>query len=243
MINFKGIVFSKNKYNSFVTIRQKMGYRGLILQRRVCHQKLKFPQITIKDELNILKQLMPNEPQHSLILGSIINPNSKHGYGDIFLKEFFNIVVNDENYVYGNNERWIVTIEKNRFDIGIRNKNNTKIIIIENKSNWAIDQKNQLYRYWFDGIYKPQYRLSKYNIPHMAKIIYLSPSFEKQYDIQSISRPIKFDKNLPSTVPENIIKIVYYQEEISKWLDKCMELVKNTSSMYFYISNYKDFWR
>jgi hypothetical protein len=240
MLNFKSIQFSNRKYGPFVIAEPKICYSGFIYKKNF--RKIKFPWIIIKDGLNILKQLNPSETQHSQILGSILNPNSKHGYGDIFLKEFFGIVVDDDNFSYNSEEKWFVTVEKDRFDIAVRNKNNTKIIIIENKSNWAEDQPNQLYRYWFNGIYRQQYRFAKYGLPHLAKIIYLSPSFEKIYDNQSITRPEKTDKNFMPVVPENIIKVVYFQEEIVLWLDKCMELVENTPCMYFYIKQYRDFW-
>jgi hypothetical protein len=242
MTNFKGIKFSENKYGPFITVKPRILYSGFIPKRNIIGNLI-FPKIIFKGGLNIIRQLNPNEPQHSLILGSILNPNSKHGYGDVFLKEFFNIVINDNDFIYDTNEKWFVTIEKYRFDIGIRNKNNTKIIIIENKSNWAEDQPNQLYRYWLNGIYKQQYRLVKLKIQHWAKIIYLSPSYEKGYSNQSVTRPPKEDKNYPSVVPENIIKTVYYREEVFSWLNKCMELVENTSDMYFYLKQYQDFWR
>jgi hypothetical protein len=212
------------------TRRQKMANSGL-----------NFPKLFNKGNLNILKQLQPSEVQHSLILGTLLNPNGKHGYGDLFLEEFFNIVIDDNNFAY-RNEKWLVTVEKGRFDISIRNKNNTKIIIIENKSNWAEDQPNQLYRYWLRGIYHPQYRLNKHGKPCFSKIIYLSPSFEKQYREQSISRPENSD--LPEEkVPEGIIKTVFYREEILNWLEKCLTLVEKSDDVYCYIKQYKDYWR
>jgi hypothetical protein len=246
MINFKGIKFSQNQYGPFITVKPDILYRGFV--PRSCKiEKLRFPKIIAKDGLNIIRQLNPSEPQHSLILGSILNPYSQHGYGDIFLREFFNIIINDKDFIYDTNDKWFVAVEKERFDISIRNSNNTKIIIIENKSNWAEDQPNQLYRYWLNGIYKPQYRLDKLKIPHCAKIIYLSPSYEKKYSRQSITRPPETDEKYPPLVPEDIIKTVYYREEMLTWLNKCMEkckeLVENTSSMYFYIKQYEEYWR
>jgi hypothetical protein len=171
-------------------------------------------------------------------LGFILNPHEKHGKGDIFLKEFFNIVIADDNFTYIETEKWYVRVEKGRFDISIGNSNNTKIIIIENKSNWAEDQPNQLYRYWLRGIYQPQYRLKKQGIPVFSKIIYLSPSYKKQYTNQSIISPDLSDK-----VPDGLIKTVFFHEEILRWLEKCMSKVDKTEDMYFYIKQYADYWR
>jgi hypothetical protein len=241
MINFKGIQFDRGTYGPYITIKSKVYYHGILTQDNY-YRNLYFPKIIIRNGLNVLKQLEPSEPQHSLILGSIINPSSEHGYGDVFLKEFFDIVINDKNFNCDGNEKWFVNIERERFDISIRNNNKTKIIIMENKSNGAVDQQNQLYRYWIDGIYKPQFRFSRYNIPHWAKILYLSPSFKKGYSEQTITRPLNWDKNLPQSIPKSIIKTVYFREELSNWLKKCLELVENTSDMYFYLKQYKDFW-
>ena len=180
------------------------------------------------------------ELQHSLVLSSILNPNGL--YGDIFLKEFIEIVIADGNFIYKNNEKWFINIEKERFDISIRKRDGSKIIIMENKSNCAEDQPNQLYRYWLKGIYQAQYRLKKRGIPVYSKIIYLSPSYEKQYTEQSITRPITSDINLPGKVQDGLIKTVFFKEEILKWLEKCMSLI-DKSDMYFYIKQYADYWR
>jgi hypothetical protein len=228
-IPFKEISFSKRN-----------DYRGHIYKK---NNKLDFKFHRIVNRgLNIFEQLQPSERQHSLILGTLLNPNEKHGFGDKFLKEFFDIVISDDNFNY-NNEKWTITIEKNRFDICIKNKNNTKIAIIENKSNWADDKDNQLYRYWLKGIYYPQYRLDKHNIPNFAKIIYLSPSFEKQCTEQSITRPGISDNDLPIMVPKKIIKTVYFGEEIIKWLENCMTIAKVKEDIFFYIKQYRDYWR
>jgi hypothetical protein len=203
--------------------------------------ELKFPKLVNKDCLNIFKLLKPIEVQHSLILETLLNPNGDHGYGGLFLEAFFNIVIDDNNFTYGN-EKWIVAVEKERFDISIRNNNNTKIIIIENKSNEAGDQPSQLYRYWQKGIYLPQHRLNKLGIPCFSKIIYLSPSSEKQYSEQSITRPENSDLPIEK-IPKDIIKTVFFREEIFNWLEKCLTLVENSGNVFYYINQYKNYWR
>jgi hypothetical protein len=237
MINFKNISGSiKNDHSRFI-IKTNFTY------------KFKFPKL-VRKNLNILKQLQPSEPQHSKILGSLLDPHGRHGFGDLFLREFFDLVIDDADFLYEGKERWYVTIEKNHFDISIRNKNGTKIIIIENKSNGAEDKQNQLYRYWLSGIYKTQsgiyktqYVFEKHGIPHFAKIMYLSPSYEKNYSRQTITRPKTEDEEYPKEIPEGIIKTVFFGDHIVFWLEKCMALMDKTDDLFFYIKQYKEFWR
>lgn len=55
---------------------------------------------------------------------------------------------------FSDNENWTVTAEKGRVDILLKRTHPHSVIIIENKSNYANDQENQLYRYWHQEIYK-----------------------------------------------------------------------------------------
>ena len=86
IMDFKGVHFLQAHYGPFITLSPKNCYRGIIIKNS-CF-KLYFPKIIIRNNLNLVKQLAPSEVKHSLILGSILNPYSGHGYGDIFLKEF-----------------------------------------------------------------------------------------------------------------------------------------------------------
>jgi hypothetical protein len=203
---------------------------------------LKYSSIRYIEKINIFEQLDPKEPKHSLIISSILDPKGKHGYGNLFLKLFFKIFPLEPMNI-SDDDIWEVTAEKERFDIRIRNINNTKIIIIENKSNWAIDQDNQLYRYWYNGIYLMQRQYEQVNIPVFSKILYLSPSDYKQPTIQSISRPNDWDKNLPEKLPVDIIKIVYFKEHMVDWLNLCISSVNKKDDISFYLSQYKEFWR
>ena len=200
------------------------------------------PAIRISDELNVFEVIRPSEPIHSRIICELLSPNGRHNKKDVFLNLFFNVVFPEQEY---GKEKWIVEAEKEYFDIRIRNYNNTSIFIIENKSNWADDQPNQLYRYWYYGIYIPQYDLKGKN----NKILYLSPNDFKYPSQQSMSRPDDFDKNLPDTLPEGIVKVIFFNDEIIKWLESCIEWFKSclpeelNSSTYFYIEQYIKFWR
>jgi hypothetical protein len=143
----------------------------------------------------------------------------------------------------GENEYWTVTAEKEHYDIRIKNQDNGKIIIIENKSNNAQDQQNQLYRYWFHGIYTPQLNRALNGLECFARIIYLSPADYKQPEEQSFSRPDYMDKNLPEKVPRELITTEFFNDKIVKWLELCIKAVYNDMNVYHYLNQYKDFWR
>jgi hypothetical protein len=149
--------FNKMEYLKYLHINfsQLSIYPGIICID-FCHiefsgKHFKISQISIKEDLNIFRQIKISEPEHSLILANLLNPNGTHGCKDVFLKLFFNILVPELNIE--ENDKWFVTAEIGHYDIRIRNQNNSKIIIIENKSNNANDRENLLYRYWFNGIY------------------------------------------------------------------------------------------
>jgi len=211
-----------------------------------------FPKLKYSRNLNAFKQLNPSETQHSKIICDLIAPNNQNNEdAGLFLKLFFEIVLKDNNFQNNPNDIWEVTAEKERYDIRIRNKDNSKIIIIENKSNWAEDKDNQLYRYWYFGIHKPQENIEN---PY-CKILYLSPSDYKPYSKQSITRPenpndlglIEYSSDLPMCLDEKMIKTVFYQSDISQWLDACINVLENDlkkkANTYYYLLQYKDFWR
>jgi hypothetical protein len=239
MINFKFEGFSR-KYKKYSQLLQKPQYRSFIFNK-ISKYCIKFPQITINEDINVFKQLATNELQHSKIIGSILNPKEKHGHGDKFLQLFFEIVLNDSDFIYDQNDKWIITVEKSRYDVRIRNQINSKIIIIENKSNEADDGDNQLYRYWYNGIYQLQNKFD--SLKPYAKILYLSPGDWKKPDEQTSLRPENYPKNLRDSIPEDIVKIVYYPNEIVSWLLSCMNVIDKSSDMYYYLKQYVDCWR
>lgn len=196
-----------------------------------------FPKIEHPSELNFFRKIHITEPQHSSILGDLLNPQGSHQQGDIFLKFFFDVL----EIKYSKEDLWTVTIESERFDIRIATRKMDKIIIIENKSNGADDQPNQLYRYWFYGIYLPQKNFANESECY-KRILYLSPSDFKTPSEQTLTRPSYFDKNLPEKVPVKI-DVIFFNNEIVKWLSKCMDAVKEVPELYYFIKQYYDFWR
>jgi hypothetical protein len=242
----KGFIFEGYReyfpHIDFIISDNVSGKRNFIY-KKASKYNIVFPRIHFTQELNIIKLLDPQEKEQSKIIGNLINPMENHGYGNIFLHLFFKFVLQDSSFIITNNDKWIVTVEKEgRYDIRIRNQINSKIIILENKSEYADDQTNQLYRYWYNGIYRPQSVLSN-SMPTYKKILYLSPGILKKPDNQTKLRPMNYDATLPDSVPEDIIKIIYFDNEIVKWLSACMVEIDKYSAMYYCLKQYQDFWR
>lgn len=99
---------------------------------------------------NPLAQLKIDETRHSRILGDFLNPDGSHSQGNLFLLPFLKDLGIPEPDV----GLWRVTVEIGRVDILIwRNAPRKSAVIIENKSNGAGDQMNQIYRYWHQEMY------------------------------------------------------------------------------------------
>ena len=181
--------------------------------------------------INVFEQLEPKETEHSKILTELLNTNGKHNRGNLFLKLFFEYVMND-NKIFDENKIWDITAEKGRYDILIKSSDNEYVFIIENKSNWATDQRNQLYRYWKELI-KENKRIKR------GLIIYLSPNRNKMPDNQTLESP----DNSSDVISKNYIKVVFFNEHIINWLHECMKSVADEPCLFFYIKQYLDFWR
>lgn len=83
------------------------------------------------------------ETKHSRILAFLLDPKETHGQGGAFLKLFLDKLEFDiTNF---NEKEWKVFVERNNIDILLQS--NSISIVIENKSNGAVNQNNQLYRY------------------------------------------------------------------------------------------------
>lgn len=221
---------------------------GLFISKYSTFLAFKFPNkkystIEINKKVNVFELLKPIEIQHSLIIKTILDPKGDHGCGHKFLELFFEEFELTKEIEVSDN--WEVTAEKERYDIRIRNIDDTKIIIIENKSNWAKDQENQIYRYWYDGIYSKQKEIGEKEL--FSRIFYLIPDY-RQPTLQSISRPKNDDryKDGDNEVPKELIKIVYFYEHIVNWLEECIIHIKekdNNNEFYYFLTQYRDFWR
>ncbi|MFN8238945.1 MAG: PD-(D/E)XK nuclease family protein [Chitinophagales bacterium] len=167
-----------------------------------------------------------NETLHSYMLADLLNPNSNHGQGKLFLNAFLKKldVLDPEK---GN---WTITAEKGRIDILLKRDNPHSVIIIENKSNNAVDQNHQLYRYWYQEIYLPNNDeefakpaiYEKIDISSRYKILYLPPDHTKNPQDYSLTKPEYLtDSILPNRIPINYEKKPF-NDFICNWLKECI---------------------
>ena len=177
-----------------------------------------------------------SEPTHSRILHFLLSDDNLHSQGNLFLMELLKML-NLESPEMG---QWIPSAELGRVDVRLVRQNPRCVVVIENKSNWADDQPNQLYRYWYNNIHScaedclPEY----YQNNDRFKIVYLVPNEIKQISNQSLMKPSinwfqgiskEEYESLPEVLP--MIPIIWsFDTQINQWLQKCEDLldVRNT---------------
>jgi len=191
---------------------------------------------------NVLKLFSINEPMHSFLLANILNPNAEHGQGNLFLISFLK-KLGIESPEEG---QWTITAEKGRIDILIKRRHPHSVIVIENKSNGAEDQPNQLYRYWYREIYLPhKLRGNDFSKQHPEKyyqVLFLTPADWKQPSEQTTLKPNGWDSELPPKMPLET-KIWKFNHEISDWLREVYnEIPKENHRLKEYIKQYIEFW-
>lgn len=162
-----------------------------------------------------------SEPIHSRILHFFLSDNPMHGQGKLFLSAFLEYIGFEKDK---GNEEWIITAEEGRVDVLLRRQNPLGAVIIENKSNWAGDQPNQLYRYWYENIHKRKEDCdTDYYSKHPEyKIVYLVPDETKHINSNSTSRPVDYPEDLPEELPMKP-KVMTFHMDIHKWLGTCMK--------------------
>jgi hypothetical protein len=188
---------------------------------------------------NILKMFDICETMHSQLLKLLLNSNESHGQG----KLFFTIFLEELGIKAPDQGQWKVTVEEGKIDILLRRNDPLSIVVIENKSNWAYDQPNQLYRYWHKTIYHAtkQIELDFYNRNKDSfQIIYLTPNSNKHYSSQTTTKPADLPDNLPIKIPMEI-KSLSFDEFIFEWLSKCIVRVHEENyRMKEYLKQYQE---
>lgn len=226
-------------YSKLNDIRKKSTLNGLgnIL---IDFEKIKERENILSKEksirFNVLDFFRIDETLHSRLLGFFLDKNESHGQGDLFLKKF----VEKLGYSDYDEGKWNVTVEKQRIDILIERNHPHSVIIIENKSNDAIDQENQIYRYWHRAIYHKNKDECTNNDKY--KIIYLVANDAKLPSENTLIRPINFPDNLSEVVPLKV-EIWNFNNQINCWLQDCLNLIDNENyRLKEYIKQYIDFW-
>ncbi|WP_345236816.1 PD-(D/E)XK nuclease family protein [Hymenobacter saemangeumensis] len=178
-------------------------------------------------DLNVFRFFNPGETTHSRLLAYFLDPLQSHGQGDLFLIEFLRLLGIDQPETVPFHP-WIVTAELGRVDVLIKRTEPHTVVVIENKSNYAEDQPNQLYRYWYQEIYLKQLERraawqETINPPRSRfRIIYLSPTSWKQADKQSVCKPEDWGADLPEAVPEGIIEHHLFSQLVTESLTKSL---------------------
>lgn len=179
------------------------------------------------------------EPIHSKILHFFLSSNPMHGQGNLFLSLFLKhlgIEINEE-------EEWITSAEIGRVDVMLKRFHPHSVVLLENKSNWAGDQPNQLYRYWYQNIHhKDEDRFPEYYKNHPEyQIVYLVPNENKSLSDNSIERPLDYPLDLPNILPIKPV-IFSFKHEISDWLTECIAaLPKENTPLINLISQYNEY--
>lgn len=183
------------------------------------------------------------ETRHSKLIKFLLDTCASHGQGNKFLTEFLKLL----NVECSKTDFWHIITEKytanGNIDLLLYRKSPETIIIVENKSNWAKDQENQLYRYWYEEIYSLTKMSDRnfYSNNNKYQIIYLPPNECKTYQGNSILKPngrpnekplnLKsndLEINLPDKVPMDI-KILYFNDFIQKWIENCKKQLPETN--------------
>jgi hypothetical protein len=182
------------------------------------------------------------ETMHSKLIKFLLDTHEIHGQGNFFLLEFLKIL-NIESPEIGT---WFVTAEEGRIDVLLERKFPQSIIIIENKSNWAKDQQNQLYRYWYQAIFQKTKEHSNifYDTnTNKYKIIYLVPNGNKNFEQHSILKPVEYQGIIYDELPEKVpmeIMVETFDELIQIWLNKCLSILpENNHRIREYIIQYQ----
>jgi len=181
------------------------------------------------------------ETKHSELLGYLLNPLRDHGQGDKFLLSFLTMLGVPEP-AQGN---WIVSVESGRVDLMLSRVAPASVIIFENKSHGAIDQKNQLYRYWYHQIYRryPELDYSDNDTRKTFQVIYLPGSPGKTPDSQSIRRPEGLSSKLPDKMPLET-QLMTFSETISGWIEQIApEVPEENYRLRAYLEFYQELCR
>lgn len=210
----------ENIFLGFKTIRQKEE----LLSRK---KSIRF---------NVLNFFHIDETLHSKLLGFFLNDRASHGQGDLFLKKFIEML----EYTDYERGKWKVTIEKQKIDILIERKHPFSAVIIENKSNGAYDQENQIYRYWHKVIYNKS--REHINEDSKFKIIYLVSDDGKLPSENTLVRPVNFSEDLPGKVPIDV-DIWNFNNQIQDWLEECLSVIPDENyRLKEYIQQYIEYW-
>lgn len=186
------------------------------------------------------------ETAHSRLIHFLLQPNPLHGQKEHYLNELLTML--GITPISGG-APWTVTAESGRVDVMIRRINPESVIMLENKSNWAPDQENQLYRYWYQNIHKrPEDCFADYYDGKDYRIVYLAPKKEKHLSENSLQRPDpswfpsqEICDSLPQRLPLEPL-IWSFDEELALWLQRCINVTPpGNHALIEFLRQYKNY--
>lgn len=193
-------------------------------------------------QFNPLRKIQIHEPTHSQVLGDLLDPQGSHGQGNLFLQEFLKRI----DHPNSRSVDWQVTVETGRVDICLRHKNPKSVIIIENKSNGAIDQQHQLYRYWYRNIHcnNRDLNYSDASVARNFKVVYMAPSKRKLPEPQSLACPAMLE-GLPGLQDKLPLEPVCFtlDGDLPDWFAACIpQLDPANERLRHFLKLYQEIW-
>lgn len=199
-------------------------------------------------DFNPLKQFVKdNEITHSKILSYLLNPYAEHGQKDLFLRPFLKTI----GIADPEKGDWVVTAERERIDILLKRREPISVVVIENKSNGAGDQPNQLYRYWHKEMFRnPEYQDDK---TEYFKIVYLPGDDSKTPCENSLEKPQdssgydlivtkKEHDKLPPKIPFDYTYLTF-EDNIVDILKECTkQLPEKNHRLREFVEQYLEIW-
>ena len=201
--------------------------------------------------LNVFQFFRPGETTHSRLLAYFLDPRAQHGQGTLFLAEFLRLLGISEPDS-GAAHDWAVTAETGRVDVLLRRAHPHTVVVIENKSNYAADQPNQLYRYWYQEIYlqqvarhRPAAEIARPPGSHY-RLVYLSPTSWKQPEAQSLTKPAAWadwGAHLPPVLPMPTEQHLF-RDFVVQWLENAIrQLPAGNHRLREFTRQYIQFWQ
>lgn len=198
-------------------------FNELSIRYRVLKEVKNYLNRFLASDFNLVGIFNPDEIRLSGILAQILNPQGKHGQGDLFLREFLKtlrgFIPNSQTLnVSGNLNSSTVSTEYStnygRLDILIELPNGG-VIAIENKP-WAGEQREQLQGYvnWLEKTFNGKYLL-----------VFLSGQKTEATSIEkSLKRRLK---------EEGKFLEISYGELLKPWLLKCAKECESDKVRWF----------
>lgn len=197
---------------------------------------------------NPFARIKIGETSHSRLLGDLLNPRGSHGQGALFL----NVLLDKIGSPIPEPDGWNLTVETGRVDILLWRHHPVKsAIIIENKSNDACDQPNQIYRYWHREMYlwdhelwntEDQERIRERN--QRFHIVYLPTDGGRSPAEHSMTRPADWtdDDNPHLEVPLKCRPLAL-PDLTGDWLHKALPRIPATNSrLRDFLTQYHELW-